>query len=110
MTILLISVYKEMSQVRFDSAFFEYWKRDDKEKNYQIAVQAATEYPGNMEYIEYSKQNHYHFTAPLFDRVSGEKPPTDSQTTAPDDFRDVLDNNTCFDPIRNTEAFQAFYE
>ena len=63
-----------------------------------------------IEMVQYSKQNNYHFTAPLFDRVSGEKPPADSQTTDLDDFREALDNNTCFDPIRNTEAFQALYE
>ena len=46
----------------------------------------------------------------LFDRVSGEKPSTDLQTTDLDDFRKALDNNACFDPVRNTEAFRALYE
>ena len=42
---------KDMRKAEFDEAFFEYWKHDDKQKNYEIAVQAAAEYPGNMEYV-----------------------------------------------------------
>lgn len=44
---------KDLRKAEFDEAFFEYWKHDDKEKNYEIAVQAVAEYPGNMEYMEW---------------------------------------------------------
>lgn len=44
---------KDLRKAEFDEAFFEYWKHDDKEKNYQIAVEAVAEYPGNMEYVEW---------------------------------------------------------
>lgn len=59
---------------------------------------------------EYSKESHYRFTAPLFDRVTGEKTATDSSVTNLDDFHAMLNNNTCFDPIRNSEEFKALYE
>lgn len=62
------------------------------------------------EMVKYSKENSYRFTAPLFDHVEGEKPITDSDVTDLDDFRRTLDNNTCFDPIRNREEFKALYE
>lgn len=51
---------KDLRKAEFDEAFFEYWKRDDKEKNYQIAVQAVTEYPGNMEYVEWLASAEYY--------------------------------------------------
>ena len=44
---------KDLRKAEFDEAFFEYWKHDDKQKNYEIAVQAVAEYPGNMEYVEW---------------------------------------------------------
>lgn len=44
---------KDLRKAEFDEAFFEYWKHDDKQKNYEIAVQAVAEYPGNMEYMEW---------------------------------------------------------
>lgn len=44
---------KDLRKAEFDEAFFEYWKHDDKQKNYEIALQAAAEYPGNMEYVEW---------------------------------------------------------
>ncbi|MBR5523640.1 MAG: helix-turn-helix transcriptional regulator [Clostridia bacterium] len=44
---------KDLRKAEFDKAFFEYWKKDNKEKNYQIAIQAVAEYPGNMEYVEW---------------------------------------------------------
>lgn len=51
---------KDMRKAEFDEAFFEYWKHDDKEKNYRIAVQAAAEYPGNMEYVEWLASAEYY--------------------------------------------------
>ena len=44
---------KDQRKAAFDEAFFEYWKQDDKQKNYEIARQAVAEYPGNMEYVEW---------------------------------------------------------
>lgn len=44
---------KDLRKAEFDKACFEHWKRDDKEKNYEIAVKAVQEYPGNMEYVEW---------------------------------------------------------
>lgn len=55
---------KDLRKAEFDAAFFEYWKRDDKEKNYQIAVQAATEYPDNMDYIEWLASAEYYVAVP----------------------------------------------
>ncbi len=59
--------------------------------------------------IQYSKQNYFRFTAPLFDHVAGEALPTETQTTDLDDFYRSLDNNTCYDPIRNSQEFRALY-
>ncbi len=44
---------KDARKKEYDEAFKDYWKKDDKEKNYRIALQAVAEYPGNMEYIEW---------------------------------------------------------
>lgn len=57
---------KDLRKAEFDEAFHEYWKHDDKEKNYQIAVRAATEYPGNMEYVEWLASAEY-YVAFLYD-------------------------------------------
>lgn len=51
---------KDLRKAEFDEAFFEYWKHDDKEKNYEIAVQAVAEYPGNMEYMEWLATAEYY--------------------------------------------------
>lgn len=51
---------KDLRKAEFDEAFFEYWKHEDKEKNYQIAIRAAAEYPGNMEYIEWLASAEYY--------------------------------------------------
>lgn len=51
---------KDLRKAEFDEAFFEYWKHDDKETNYQIAVQAVAEYPGNMEYVEWLASAEYY--------------------------------------------------
>lgn len=62
------------------------------------------------EMVKYSKENGYRFTAPLFHYVAGKKPVTDSDITDLDDFYRALDNNTCFDPIRDRKEFKALYE
>ena len=54
------SYQKDLRKAEFDKAFFEYWKHDDKESNYQIAVKAASEYPGNMDYIEWLASAEYY--------------------------------------------------
>ena len=57
---------KDLRKAEFDEAFFEYWKHDDKQKNYAIAVQAVAEYPGNMEYMEWLASAEYYVA---FDRL-----------------------------------------
>ena len=44
---------KDLRRAEFDEAFKDYWKHDDKEKNYEIACRAAAEYPGDMPYLEW---------------------------------------------------------
>lgn len=51
---------KDLRKAEFDEACFEYWKHEDTEKNYQIAVKAAQEYPGNMEYVEWLASTEYY--------------------------------------------------
>ena len=58
---------KDLRKAEFDEAFHEYWKHDDKEKNYQIAVRAAAEYPGNMEYVEWLASAEYYIAIPTSD-------------------------------------------
>ena len=57
--------------------------------------------------VQYQKQSYYRFTAPLFNLVEGEKPVCDSGTSDVDDFISCLNNNRCFDPIREREDFKA---
>ncbi len=42
----------DLRKAAYDKAFKDYWLENDKEQNYSVAVRAAAEYPGNMEYIE----------------------------------------------------------
>ncbi len=58
---------KDLRKAEFDEAFHEYWKHDDKEKNYQIAVRAVAEYPGNMEYVEWLASAEYYVAIPTLD-------------------------------------------
>ncbi len=44
---------KDLRRAEYDEAFREYWRHDDKEKNYEIAVRAVAEYPGDMGYLEW---------------------------------------------------------
>lgn len=44
---------KDLRRAEYDEAFQDYWKKDDKEKNYRIALRAAAEYPGDMAYQEW---------------------------------------------------------
>ena len=58
---------KDLRKAEFDEAFHEYWKQNDKVKNYQIAVRAAAEYPNNMEYVEWLASAEYYVALPLTD-------------------------------------------
>lgn len=51
---------RNFRKAEFDEAFREYWNHDDKEKNYQIALKAVAEYPGNMEYVEWLASDEYY--------------------------------------------------
>ncbi len=55
---------KDARKAEYDEAFHEYWNHDDKEKNYQIAVRAAAEYPGNMEFMEWLASAEYYIGVP----------------------------------------------
>ena len=58
---------KDLRKAEFDNAFHEYWKHDDKDKNYQIAVRAVAEYPNNMEYVEWLASAEYYVGVPISD-------------------------------------------
>ena len=58
---------KDLRKSEFDEAFHNYWERDDKEKNYQIALRAVAEYPGNMEYVEWLASAEYYVAMPISD-------------------------------------------
>ena len=78
-------------------------------------------YIKNVETLEELKKARYHaeemtkinyqktikFTSPLFSLIEEEHPVTDSDITDIDDFIRCLNNNRCFDPIRETEDFKA---
>lgn len=59
---------KDLRKAEFDEAFHEYWNHDDKEKNYQIALKAVAEYPGNMEYMEWLASAEYYVSVPTMDK------------------------------------------
>ena len=58
---------KDLRKAEFDEAFYRYWQHDDKEKNYQIALRAVAEYPGNMEYVEWLASAEYYVAIPSMD-------------------------------------------
>ncbi len=50
--LLSIDTYEEnLRKKEYDQVCSCYWQYDDKEANYQLAVQAVEEYPGNMDYL-----------------------------------------------------------
>lgn len=55
---------KDLRKEEFDRAFDKYWERDDKVKNYQIALRAVAEYPGNMQYLEWLASAEYYVALP----------------------------------------------
>ncbi|MCI8371401.1 MAG: helix-turn-helix transcriptional regulator [Lachnospiraceae bacterium] len=44
---------REARRAEINEEFQEYWKKEDKEKNYHAALQAVAEYPGEMAYLEW---------------------------------------------------------
>ena len=81
---------KDLRKAEFDEAFHEYWKHDDKEKNYQIAVRAAAESPGNMEYVEWLASAEYYVAVPLTDDAEY----TRLLESSVNHYRIVLENST----------------
>ena len=81
---------KDLRKAEFDEAFHEYWKHDDKGKNYQIAVRAAAEYPGNMEYVEWLASAEYYVAVPLTDDAEY----TRLLESSVNHYRIVLENST----------------
>ena len=61
---------KDLRKAEFEKAFFEYWKHEDKEKNYQIARKAASEYPGNMAYVEWLASAEYYVALQTSDEAT----------------------------------------
>ncbi len=81
-----------------------------QEKRYDEAItelQKAKFHALSM--VKYNKQEQYCFTAPLFNHVSGEKLKTESEVTDFDDFISNLNNNRCYEPLRDREDFKALY-
>ena len=58
----------------------------------------------------FQKATHYRFTAPLFGLVEGDKQASDADAGDVDHFIRCLENNTCFDPIRDREDFRALLQ
>lgn len=44
---------KDARREEYEKEFNEYWKKENKEQNYQAALRAVTEYPGDMNYLEW---------------------------------------------------------
>ena len=79
-----------------------------REQNWDKVIEALRQSRFHAEVmVQYQKQSYYRFTAPLFNLVEGEKPVCDSGTSDVDDFISCLNNNHCFDPIREREDFKA---
>lgn len=68
-------------------------------------LQKARFHAGEMAKVRTQKS--YQYTAPLFDRIKGENEDTDVQLTELADFCSCLNNNHCFDAIREREDFKA---
>ena len=67
------SYQREQRKKEYDDAFCDYWRREDKEENYRIALRAVAEYPGNTEYLEWLASNEYYIglaKAEYFERLS----------------------------------------
>ena len=53
------SYQKDQRREEFEAAYKDYWKNEDKENCYRMALQAATEYPGEMKYTEWLARAEY---------------------------------------------------
>lgn len=51
---------KDLRRAEYDEAFRDYWKKADKEKNYRIALKAAADYPGDMDYLLWLAWDEYY--------------------------------------------------
>ena len=56
------SYARDLRKKEYEEAYFEYWKNEDKEGNYQIALKAVSEYPGNMEYLKWLADNEFYIS------------------------------------------------
>lgn len=55
---------KDLRRAEYDEAFRDYWKKADKEKNYRIALKAAAEYPGDMDYLLWLAWDEFYMAIP----------------------------------------------
>lgn len=79
-----------------------------REKRYDEAIEALKQARHHAEEMtKFCQQKTYQYTAPLFDRLAGEKEEWDSVSTHVDDFCAFLKNHSGLDPIREREEFQA---
>lgn len=79
-----------------------------REKRYDEAIEALKQARYHAEEMtKFCQQKTYQYTAPLFDRLAGEKEEWDSISTHLDDFCAFLKNHSGLDPIREREEFQA---
>lgn len=79
-----------------------------REKRYDEAIEALKQARYHAEEMtKFCQQKTYKYTAPLFDRLAGEKEEWDSISTHVDDFCAFLKNHSGLDPIRGREEFQA---
>jgi len=51
---------KDKRREEFEEAYKDYWKTDDKEQSYRIALQASKEYPDEMKYKEWLATSEYY--------------------------------------------------
>ena len=50
----------------FDAECFEHWKKDDYNADYEIALQAVAEYPGDFRYLEWLASTEYYTSFDLY--------------------------------------------
>lgn len=53
------SYERDERREKYEEAYKDYWKIDDKEACYQMAAQAVAEYPGEMKYLEWLAASEY---------------------------------------------------
>ncbi len=82
--------------------------RDGRYDEAVLALRDARYHAGEM--AKYGKAAEFRFTGPFFDLVSGEKPVSDAAEDDVDEFIRCLDNNRCFDVIREREDFKELYK